>query len=268
MTAPAPRRRALPGRQAQAFPAAALLQAGRGRQPAGAHRAPFWRNWHERAGRVPAGPGRHVGGAARREEASCDSAARQAGSRGSADRKAGESVRLREERGAPRRHTRGRRVRARGCRALGLLGRVRAVPADQLRHHALIRHGGAHAGRGRAVLLVLAVRSRAQLAAMLHDRSSAARLVVFGAMGLFLCQITYAVVIGYTNAGTATVLQSTGHRVRHAVLLRVRARSCRCVPTSTCTSPSAKPRRAQACCAGERKRESTSTRTPKARSVP
>lgn len=65
-------------------------------------------------------------------------------------------------------------------------------------------------GAGVLFLLVLAVRSRAQLAAMLSERSSVAQLVVFGAVGLFLCQITYAVVIGYTNAGTATVLQSTG----------------------------------------------------------
>ncbi|HIW75378.1 MULTISPECIES: DMT family transporter [Gordonibacter] len=65
-------------------------------------------------------------------------------------------------------------------------------------------------GAGVLFLLVLAVRSRAQLAAMLKDRSSVVQLVVFGAVGLFLCQITYAVVIGYTNAGTATVLQSTG----------------------------------------------------------
>ena len=38
--------------------------------------------------------------------------------------------------------------------------------------------------------------------------------------------------------------------------------SKRCVPTSTSTSPSWKPLRAAACCAGVRKRESTSTRTP------
>ena len=65
-------------------------------------------------------------------------------------------------------------------------------------------------GAGRAVPAGAGRAQPGQLAAMLHDRSSAARLVVFGAMGLFLCQITYAVVIGYTNAGTATVLQSTG----------------------------------------------------------
>ena len=45
---------------------------------------------------------------------------------------------------------------------------------------------------------------------MLRDRGTAVRLAVFGGVGLFLCQVTYAVVIGYTNAGTATVLQTTG----------------------------------------------------------
>ena len=39
--------------------------------------------------------------------------------------------------------------------------------------------------------------------------------------------------------------------------------SSRCVPTSTCTSPLAKPARAAFCCSGVRKRESTSTVTPK-----
>lgn len=65
-------------------------------------------------------------------------------------------------------------------------------------------------GAGALFLIVLAVRQRAQLAAMLTDRRTIGRLVVFGAVGLYLCQITYAIVIGYTNAGTATVLQCTG----------------------------------------------------------
>ena len=42
---------------------------------------------------------------------------------------------------------------------------------------------------------------------------TAVRMLGAGAVfrvGLFLCQITYTIVIGYTNAGTATVLQTTG----------------------------------------------------------
>ena len=48
---------------------------------------------------------------------------------------------------------------------------------------------------------------RAQLAALAHDGASLARTVVFG-MALLACQLTYIVAIGYSNAGTVTVLQS------------------------------------------------------------
>ena len=65
-------------------------------------------------------------------------------------------------------------------------------------------------GAGVLFLLVLLVRSRSQLAAMLCDHGTVVRLAVFGGVGLYLCQVTYTVVIGYTNAGTATVLQTTG----------------------------------------------------------
>lgn len=65
-------------------------------------------------------------------------------------------------------------------------------------------------GAGVLFLLVLAVRNRAQLSAMLSERRTVGQLAVFGGVGLFLCQITYTIVIGYTNAGTATVLQTTG----------------------------------------------------------
>ncbi len=65
-------------------------------------------------------------------------------------------------------------------------------------------------GAGLLFLAFLIVRRRDRLVAMLRDRRTVARLVVFGAGGLYLCQITYVVVIGYTNAGTATVLQCTG----------------------------------------------------------
>ena len=65
-------------------------------------------------------------------------------------------------------------------------------------------------GAGAVFLTVLAVRNRAQLAAMLSDKRTLGQLAVFGGVGLYLCQITYTIVIGYTNAGTATVLQTTG----------------------------------------------------------
>ncbi len=59
-------------------------------------------------------------------------------------------------------------------------------------------------------LIVLLVAQRDKLFAMLRDKRTVGRLAVFGGVGLYLCQITYAIVIGYTNAGTATVLQCTG----------------------------------------------------------
>lgn len=65
-------------------------------------------------------------------------------------------------------------------------------------------------GAGALFLAVLVVRNRAHLRAMLGDRRTVGQLAVFGGVGLFLCQITYTIVIGYTNAGTATVLQTTG----------------------------------------------------------
>ncbi len=65
-------------------------------------------------------------------------------------------------------------------------------------------------GAGALFLIVLLVRGRARLAAMLRDGRTVARLGVFGGVGLYLCQVTYTVVIGYTNAGTATVLQTSG----------------------------------------------------------
>ncbi len=65
-------------------------------------------------------------------------------------------------------------------------------------------------GAGVLFLLVLAVRSRPQLAAMLRDHGTVARLAVFGGWGCSCARSRTPCVIGYTNAGTATVLQSTG----------------------------------------------------------
>lgn len=63
-------------------------------------------------------------------------------------------------------------------------------------------------GAGALFLIMLIATKRTALAAMLKDRRSVAQLIVFGALGLYLCQITYIVSINYTNAGTTTVLQS------------------------------------------------------------
>ena len=64
-------------------------------------------------------------------------------------------------------------------------------------------------GAGLIFLVVLLVRNRAAVAEMLGDKRALARLVAFGVCGLYLSQATYIITIGYTNAGTATVLQST-----------------------------------------------------------
>lgn len=52
-------------------------------------------------------------------------------------------------------------------------------------------------------------RGRERTVAILRDARARRGVVVFGAVGLFSSQITYLIAIGYTNAGTATVLQST-----------------------------------------------------------
>lgn len=61
---------------------------------------------------------------------------------------------------------------------------------------------------GSIFLAVLALTQPGQLKAILEDRTSLRQLAFMGAVGLFLSQVTYIVAIGYTNAGTATVLQS------------------------------------------------------------
>lgn len=63
-------------------------------------------------------------------------------------------------------------------------------------------------GAGVLFLVVIAVRNRGVLSQIAHDPWSCKRFLLFGAAGLYLCQLTYVIAIGYTNAGTATVLQS------------------------------------------------------------
>ena len=63
-------------------------------------------------------------------------------------------------------------------------------------------------GAGAVFLAVLAATQREKLRAVFHDRESLRGLFLFGSLGLLLSQLTYVVSVAYTNAGTATVLQS------------------------------------------------------------
>ena len=63
-------------------------------------------------------------------------------------------------------------------------------------------------GAGIAFLVVLLARERPTLRQVFRDGWSLRRLAVFGTFGLFLNSAMYATTISYTNAGTATVLQS------------------------------------------------------------
>lgn len=63
-------------------------------------------------------------------------------------------------------------------------------------------------GAGIMFAFVLGARYRRQLQAIFADADSVRRLVIFGVAGLFLNSALYATTISYTNAGTATVLQS------------------------------------------------------------
>lgn len=65
-------------------------------------------------------------------------------------------------------------------------------------------------GAGLLFLVVTLALNRRVLVRIAADRRALLGIAVFGAVGLFLSQITYTIVIGYTNAGTATVLQCTG----------------------------------------------------------
>ena len=63
-------------------------------------------------------------------------------------------------------------------------------------------------GAGIIFMAVLLLRHRDQLRAIFADPDSVRRLLIFGTAGLFLNSTLYATTISYTNAGTATVLQS------------------------------------------------------------
>lgn len=63
-------------------------------------------------------------------------------------------------------------------------------------------------GAGIVFLGVLLARHRSELARMLADGTSRRRLAIFGVCGLLLNSVLYATTVSFTNAGTATVLQS------------------------------------------------------------
>lgn len=63
-------------------------------------------------------------------------------------------------------------------------------------------------GAGAMFLVVLALTHRDRLRAVFRDRDSLQALFLFGSLGLLLSQLTYVISVAYTNAGTATVLQS------------------------------------------------------------
>ncbi len=55
---------------------------------------------------------------------------------------------------------------------------------------------------------MLLVRYRREAVAIVRDRASWPPLLLFSIVGVLMCQTTYIITIAYTNAGTATVLQS------------------------------------------------------------
>ncbi|MBQ9058244.1 MAG: EamA family transporter [Atopobiaceae bacterium] len=63
-------------------------------------------------------------------------------------------------------------------------------------------------GAGALFMLVLHKNKREVLHDVLSTPSTVKRLLFYGSFGLFLNSFTYVLVISYTNAGTATVLQS------------------------------------------------------------
>ncbi|MFQ9181037.1 MAG: hypothetical protein ACLR3C_14925 [Eggerthella lenta] len=102
-----------------------------------------------------------------------------------------------------------RRRHLRGVLCAGLWGFSGACASScgELRHNALV-HRPRMLGAGAVFLLVARAQPRAACG-YAGDRRTLGQLAVFGGMGLFLCR-SCTIVIGYTNAGTATVLQTTG----------------------------------------------------------
>lgn len=64
-------------------------------------------------------------------------------------------------------------------------------------------------GAGVLFMAYLLIFRRELMRQLLGSGRDLVRLAVFGCAGLFLCQLTYTEVVNFTNAGTATVLQSS-----------------------------------------------------------
>ena len=79
-------------------------------------------------------------------------------------------------------------------------------------------------GAGALFAAVILVRYRVQAGEILRDGRALRQLVLLGIAGLFLSQITYLIAISYTNAGTATVLQSVNIVIIMAVTCAVARR--------------------------------------------
>ena len=62
-------------------------------------------------------------------------------------------------------------------------------------------------GAGALFLVVILARYRKEVGEILRSGWARRQVALLGIAGLFLSQITYLIAIGYTNAGTATVLQ-------------------------------------------------------------
>lgn len=63
-------------------------------------------------------------------------------------------------------------------------------------------------GAGLLFACMILIRHRPLLLEMLSDKKVVQSLLIFGALGIFPCQIVYLMAVDMTNAGTATVFQS------------------------------------------------------------
>ena len=63
---------------------------------------------------------------------------------------------------------------------------------------------------GVILLVISLLTQRKNLIAVFKNKREFARLVIFGVMGMMLCQLSYITAIAHTNAATATVIQYAG----------------------------------------------------------
>lgn len=95
-----------------------------------------------------------------------------------------------------------------GAVAWGLSGSCVQYLFEHTAMDALLLTSLRQLGAGAVFVALLLARERARLGEMARDRGTLRRLAVFGAVGLFGNSALYAATISFTNAGTATVLQS------------------------------------------------------------